>query len=172
MHHGRLINIDGDAGLLKENSSTAFPVGFIEQYWLNSLGFDEGNLIVAFTPTATNANFPFDKRSNNSYPIGSSLIKVRQRSQSCSKRSRNLLYIVFVVFRKKKRKFPVILDALSPFHLFLHSSRQIFTKGGPSTRDEYSSKILADRDGWRHQDERVESEKIMLQLKTHTVAKW
>lgn len=147
MHHGRLINIYEKPGYSKKTHQLHFLQASQQQYWLNSLGFDEGNLIVAFTPTATNANFPFDKRSNNSYPIGSSLIKVRQRSQSCSKRSRNLLYIVFVVFRKKKRKFPVILDALSPFHLFLHSSRQIFTKGGPSTRDEYSSKILADRDG-------------------------
>ena len=48
------------------------------------------------------------------------------------------MHSIFEVFLEEKRKFPVILDALSPFHLFLHSSGQIFTKGGPSTRDEYT----------------------------------
>ena len=48
------------------------------------------------------------------------------------------MHSIFEVFLEEKRKFPVILDALSPFHLFLHSSSQIFTKGGPSTRDEYT----------------------------------
>ena len=57
MHHGRLINIH--AGLLKENSSTAFPVG-------SNIGFDAEphNLIVAFTPTTKRQTFTWMERSN------------------------------------------------------------------------------------------------------------